>query len=122
MGRAFGWAFGGLFLSVGLLMAQTLSGQDPINASPDIYRVVLENDRVRVLDIRLKPGQRSPMHTHPDFLVHALSDSTVRFTKPDGTSQDVTMKAGDTAWNEAVAHAAENIGATEAHVLNIELK
>lgn len=97
--------------------------KDPVKLAPEIYKVLLDNEQVRVLDIRLKPGGRSPMHSHPPYVIYSLNAfSKVRFTLPDGSSKDVEMKAGDTVWSDAETHSVENLGNAEAHVLNIELK
>ena len=96
--------------------------RDPVKLAPDFYKVALENDRVRVLDIRIKPGDKSPEHSHPAYVMYALSDAKVKFTDPDGTSEEFEVEAGQTVWRDAETHAAENVGTTEAHVLNIELR
>jgi quercetin dioxygenase-like cupin family protein len=90
--------------------------------APDIYQILLENERVRVLDIRMKPGDHSPMHAHPNYLAYILSDGKVTFTAPDGTSEEVEVKAGQTMWREAESHEVHNLGSSQLHVLNIELK
>jgi beta-alanine degradation protein BauB len=100
----------------------TPAGQDPVKLAPDIYKVLLENERVRVLDIRMKPGDHSPMHSHPNYLAYVLTDGKVRFTAPDGTSEEVEFKASQPTWREAESHEVENIGSSELHLLNIELK
>jgi quercetin dioxygenase-like cupin family protein len=97
-------------------------GQDPVKVAPQVYKVLLDNDQVRVLDIRLEPGGKSPMHSHPAYVVYAFSDGTVKFTSQDGKTGEAQLKAGQAAWREAETHAAENVGAAELHVLNIELK
>jgi quercetin dioxygenase-like cupin family protein len=96
--------------------------QDPVKLAPEIYKVLLENDLVRVLEIHLKPGGHSPMHSHPAYIAYALTDSKVRFTLADGKTKELEMKAGEAAWSDAESHAVDNIGSTEARVLNIELK
>jgi beta-alanine degradation protein BauB len=45
---------------------------DPVAISPQLYTVRLENDRLRVLEYRLKPGKEEPMHSHPPGVVFAL--------------------------------------------------
>ena len=96
--------------------------RDPVKLAPDFYKVALENDRVRVLDIRMKPGDKSPEHSHPAYVIYALSDAKLKFTDPDGTSEEVEVDAGQTVWRDAETHAVENVGTTEVHVLNIELR
>ena len=96
--------------------------QDPVKVAPNAFKVLLENDRVRVLEIRLKPGRKLPMHTHPPYLVYALTPHKVRVTFRGGNKKEVKIKAGEVLWSDGVSHAVENIGTTEAHVLNIEFK
>lgn len=96
--------------------------KDPVAISPQIYSVLLENDRVRVLDIRLKPGAKSPMHSHPTYLIYSLSAGKTKFTFPDGTSRVIDLKPGHVVWSEAESHAAENVGDSELHVINVEMK
>ncbi len=54
----------------GLLLSSDVSvcADDAVKTDPDKYKVVLENERVRVLEYRDKPGQKTKMHTHPDFV------------------------------------------------------
>ncbi len=40
--------------------------QDPVVTDGDKYSVVLENERVRVLRYRDKPGHRTLQHAHPE--------------------------------------------------------
>jgi hypothetical protein len=93
-----------------------------VKVAPEQYKVLLENDRVRVLEYRSKPGDKEAMHSHPANLIYMLSTSKVKFTLPDGEATESELKAGEVTWREAETHAVENIGTTEAHVLIIELK
>jgi quercetin dioxygenase-like cupin family protein len=102
--------------------AGTPLAQDPVKLAPNIYKVLFENDRVRMLDFRLKPGEKSSMHSHPAYFVYSLSDYRIRHTFPDGRSEEREAKAGAALWREAVTHAGENAGTTEAHAVLIELK
>jgi quercetin dioxygenase-like cupin family protein len=116
------------FLSILSVVAITFclvgraSAQDPVQIAPKVYKVMFNNDRVRVLDVRLKPGEKSAMHSHPDYLVYAFSSSKVKFTMADGKTADVSLKAGECQWRKAEKHAVENVGKTDVHVLNIEFK
>jgi len=62
------------------------------------------------------------MHGHPDHVVYVLTDFTLKFMLPDGSGQEVPLKAGQAIWLEAGPHAAENIGKTEGHAVVVELK
>ena len=95
---------------------------DPAKVAPDVYKLVMENDRVRVFDVTFKPGQRAEMHAHPDHVVYVLDDATIELTGPDGKSQQVSLKAGQVIFLKAGSHAAENVGKKPAHNLVVELK
>ena len=85
-------------------------------------KVLLENDRVRVQEHFLRPGEKIAMHSHPDKVIYALNDWRVRETLPDGTTRVVEGKAGTARWGKATQHAVENIGTTEVRNIVIELK
>jgi len=95
---------------------------DPAHAAKDVYKLVMENDRVRVFEVTFKPGQEAVMHGHPDHVVYVLADYTLDLKLPNGKSQEVPLKAGQTIWMGAGPHAAKNIGKTEGRALVIELK
>ncbi len=95
---------------------------DPTVVASEVYKLVLENERVRVFDVRFKPGQKAEMHGHPDHVIYVLSDYTLNLMLPDGSSQQVPLKAGQAIFMQAGAHAAVNIGQTEGHALVVELK
>ena len=75
---------------------------DAAQIAPDVYKVVLENDRVRVLDARTEPGGTSQMHSHPDMVGYAISDCTWDLTGPNGDTVHVAIKAGETFYLDAV--------------------
>jgi quercetin dioxygenase-like cupin family protein len=87
-----------------------------------MYKVVLDNEHVRVLEFRAKAGEKEPMHYHPAAVVHVLSAGKARFTTPDGKSEERESTAGTVLWSDAVTHAYEYLGPGDAHVLIIELK
>ena len=94
---------------------------DPVETNPDHYRVVMENDRVRVLEYTDRPGDRTTPHEHPDSVMHTLSSFRRRLHSGEA-HRDVEMPAGLTGWLPAQEHAGENIGESETHVLFVELK
>lgn len=94
---------------------------DAVATNPESYRVVLANARVRVLDYVDRPGHKTEMHHHPDFILHALGPFERRLWFPDGTSRVVSFRGGETVFMTAQTHAGENIGSTDTHVLIVEL-
>lgn len=105
-----------------LLFAIPVFAQDPVPLYPDNYKVLLENDRVRVLDFQLKKGAKENFHAHPAAVTYVLAPFRIRFSFPDGTTRIREAKAGDVFFGEALIHASENIGDTDAHGLLVEMK
>ena len=106
-----------LFIATKPAMLENLDTLDP-----DVYTVLLENDQVRVLECRYKPGWKSPMHSHPNAIVYPFKNSKLKFTFPDGKTIEKEFKAGQVVWIEAVTHSAENVGTNASHALIVELK
>jgi len=102
--------------------AQPLKGDDPVSVDPAHYKSLLDNERVRVLEFRAAPGEKTPMHSHPDYITYSFSGGKNRFTYPKGKPFMAVSKPGDTLWHMAETHAGENTGGTELHVLIVELK
>ena len=48
--------------------------QDPVEVAPNVYSVLFENERVRLLEVREAPGESSAMHSHPDYVIYSLGD------------------------------------------------
>jgi beta-alanine degradation protein BauB len=96
--------------------------EDAVRVAPESYKVLFENNDVRVLDVRLKKGGNSQMHSHPKSVVYCLNDSKAKFTFPGGKSDSVDLKAGQTVWLDAVSHSVENTGPDEMRAVLVELK
>lgn len=77
--------------------------------------VVFENDRVRVWNLELPPGRRSPLHTHmnPYFSV-IMKSSRLRAEFANGESSVDEDPEGAVLWygldDATRTHAIENIG------------
>jgi quercetin dioxygenase-like cupin family protein len=95
---------------------------DPVKAHPEYYSVRIDNEWVRVLEYRLKPGQKEPMHSHPHGFVYMLADARARVTRADGSSSIDEDHAGDLTWRGPTTHAYENVGNTDVHAIGVELK
>lgn len=95
--------------------------RDPVVTNPDLYRVIFENQRVRVLEYTDKPGDRTTVHEHPDSVMYTLSSFRRRLHSGD-LQRDVEMEAGSTNWLPAQQHYGENIGNTATHAIFVELK
>jgi len=95
---------------------------DPIKNAPQHYRTRIENERVRVLEFRSQPGEKSALHSHPDSVVYSLRPATMLIIGPDGSHETIELQAGEVIWQQETTHALQNVGETEAHLLVIELK
>jgi quercetin dioxygenase-like cupin family protein len=111
-----------LFVAVSVFVAGTVSAQDPLTVGPNIYKKILENDRVRMLEVTFAPGDSIGMHSHPDHAVYAITGGKLRVTTSDGQTQVADLKAGTPIWFPAVIHGAKNIGTTRLKLLVVELK
>ena len=68
---------------------------DAVSVAPNLYKVLLENDKVRVLETRYGPGVKSEMHSHPDLVAVALTPSKAILTLADGPTVDVEFQVGE---------------------------
>lgn len=90
----------------------------------DGHVVLIDNDRVRVNRLVLKPGESSKLHTHN---MHGLGlifyDSKIELIGADGSKRTLDAKAGDHAWqNAGTTHIIKNVGSTRFEAIDIELK
>ncbi len=90
-------------------------------------KLLLENHRVRVWEIRLQPGQRSHAHCHAlDYFWTAITAGRSRQRTFDGATREVSYEPGDTRFyafgpGESLLHDLENIGGTELVFSTVEL-
>ena len=96
--------------------------QDPVKVDAAHYKVVLENASVRVLSIDYAAGGKSPMHQHPDSIVIPLVASKVRFTMPDGKTQDSDLANESAMYTPAGTHSPANVGTGRINALLVEFK
>ena len=96
-------------------------GPDPKVVASNVYNAVLENDRVRVFDVRFKPGAKAEMHWHPDHVAYVVSGGKLKVTETNGKVTDMDLMPGQAVFLEAQSHEAVNTGSTEVHVVVVEL-
>ena len=96
--------------------------EDPVKVDPKHYKVELENDQVRVLRISYGPREKSVMHGHPVSVGVNFTDAHVRFTFPDGKTEEIRFKAGEVRSYPAGEHLPENLTDKFIEVVFVELK
>ena len=103
---------------------------DAMAVAPDHHALLLENGSVRVLDTRVRPGERTPVHAHEwSAALYVLSWSDFVRRAPDGTvlldsrTMSVTPPVGSALWAGPIGpHYVENVGASDLHILAVEVK
>lgn len=110
------------FLAAMLCASIGASAQDAVRTDGDKYKVVLENERVRVLEYRDLPGNKTHLHEHPEFVVIAMTPFRRQLHLPDGRTLTREFKAGEVMYSAGQSHIGENVGTSPTHVLLIEMK
>jgi quercetin dioxygenase-like cupin family protein len=103
-------------------MAKGTVTTDAVSVDPKHYTVEAENERVRVVRTRYGPGEKSPMHSHPALTAIFVTDGRIRFTYPDGHSDEVEASAGHVMLMEPTTHAPENLASQPFEALLVEQK
>ena len=98
-----------------------MADTDPTTTNPQFYRILWENDDVRVLEYRDQPGEQTTAHRHPNTVMVTLTGFDRRLTS-GVESRDVTLPPGIAVWLPAQSHSGENIGSTPTHTILVELK
>jgi quercetin dioxygenase-like cupin family protein len=111
---------------LGALLLVALStrapAQDPAVVNAKTIRVTLENERVRVLEAVLQPGDKEQLHSHPASVYYVVEGGKVRNHAADGTIMESELVAGQVVYRDPVTHWAENIGSTTLRIVLIELQ
>lgn len=109
-------------LKSGATGAAPPEGQDPIALDPGHYTAEFENDQVRILRIAYGADEESVMHHHPDGVAVFLTDHRVQMTAPDGSTSEVTAKAGEALFVPAGPHLPKNISGGPWELILVELR
>lgn len=98
------------------------AGKDPVVAGPKTYRKLEENERVRVLEVTFKPGQKVGAHAHPDHVAYVLEGGKLKITSGKEKPMEMEMAAGQAVFLPAQVHSTQNTGKTTVHAIIVELK
>ena len=98
-----------------------MTDEDPVTTNPQHYRMIFENESVRVLDYRDEPGESTTPHVHPNSVMITLTDFQRRLSTGGG-QRNVDLASGQAFWLPAQRHTKENIGTTPTHTILVELK
>jgi uncharacterized RmlC-like cupin family protein len=95
---------------------------DPVQTDPKHCKLEFENEKLRVLRISFGPNERSEVHTHPSIVAIFLTDHHSRHRYSDGTTEEMTAKAGDVQYVDAWEHSPENLSDRPFEFIAVELK
>ena len=96
--------------------------QDPLKVDPAHHKVEFENNQVRVLRINFGPGETSVMHSHPCLIAIGVTNSTLLFHFPDGSTRNADLKIGQVVVAKPTTHQPENQTSEPSQVIVVELK
>jgi hypothetical protein len=89
-------------------------------------RLLFENDRVRVWEMVLHPGESSTRHVHEsDYLFVYLTRSKLKLKQggsPEETSEQAPGFVQYTDVGSGIAHCVENVGSGDHREILVELK
>lgn len=83
---------------------------------------LLENDQIRVRELRLPPGGKQPSQARPNTFLYALTDGALVFSPPGRAGYELTFKAGEALWLPSQETATSNEGDKEVRALLVEVK
>jgi hypothetical protein len=111
-------------LLAALGVAAEAEAQDAVTVDPRSFRVVVENDSVRVLEYKSRPGLGvcgQGMHFHPAHVTVSLTGAKLKKTE-DGKVSLVDIPPGHVFYADAQTHSAEIIGGSGTRTYIVELK
>lgn len=111
-------------LVVMALPAQSQSDDlDVLKVIPENYKLLFENQFVRVIEARVPPGTVEKPHRHMRGVSVCMTEYTIESRPvPDGQWTRSERKLGTVYWSEASLHQLRNVGTTQSHTIRIELK
>jgi len=97
--------------------------RDVLKASPANFKLLLDNEHVRVLEYTLKPGEKDTPHTHPAKSSYVVTGGKIKVHLENGETIIVDEVAETASWMGYVGkHYVENIGNTTIKIVLTEVK
>src|SRR4029077_19644630 len=104
--------------------ASIAAAQDKPVTPPDSYRVVMENERVRMIEVHVKPHSKVNVDSEAgrERFLYMLSDGALVLAPPGKTPYEFALHAGETAVFPAVSPTVENDTDSAVRALMVEIK
>jgi hypothetical protein len=107
-----------MFLGLGFSVNSAIASDEEAN----IANVLLDNDKVKVVENVRHPGALAPMHSHKAYIAYFFSPCKLEFKFPDGKTAVKDIPAGKLVWSDGVTHEVTVLGNQDLHTLHIEFK
>ena len=99
----------------------SVASLDPLEIAPQNYQLLMENARVRVIEITIRPGEKIAQHANAPAVIYVINDGRIKHVYPDGRIRETDAVAGTAIWDAAETHETENVGETVIHSIKVEL-
>jgi quercetin dioxygenase-like cupin family protein len=112
-----------LLFALFLIQSTALYAQDPMKSASNVYKkILLDNDKVRVMQLVFPPGSIAAWHSHPNHVIYAATSGKIEITEKGKPATTIDIKAGTAMYMPAVTHMGKNIGTTTLRLIVTELK
>jgi mannose-6-phosphate isomerase-like protein (cupin superfamily) len=106
-----------------VVAGSTVLAQDVTAVAANHYKVLFENQYVRVLKCTMAPGEKDPEHVHAAGVYYITGGGALTYTPEGGKTETEQAKAGDCMWSDAEGpHTSENSGKTPLSWILVEVK
>jgi hypothetical protein len=114
----------GLLIAAAAVPALAAGAQAQTNgkASSTDTKPLLENERVRVIEMKFKPGDQAAGVSSPNRFVYALTDGSLTFAPPGKRPYELSFSAGEALWLPSESTATINDNEKEVRALVVEFK
>lgn len=95
---------------------------DPLEVAPNNYKLLFENEKVRVMEVTFKPGDKIKPHSHPEHFVVVTQPGKLKISKPDGSVNEMELSKEQVVWIPSETHWSENTGKSTVELIVTEMK
>lgn len=112
----------GLFGALLFGIPTVAQAQDALAVAPGVYKQVLDNVRMRVLQATLRPGDKVALHSHPDHMIYMLTGGALTIRPPGRTPYEMSYDVGEAVFLAGQTRELSNDGDKLVRMLIVELK
>ncbi len=109
-------------LALAILLLPLAAPAQERKADAEATKVLLDTERVRVIEVRVKPGGKFELKGHPYQFVYMLTDGSLVFSPPGKQPYELMLRAGEVSLLPLQSTATENDGEKELRAVLVEIK